>query len=314
MLYLIRPELKYFDTFKKAVAEYKNDTTAFCTIHPVQKMIDNIDDFEKYLTTLEAEEKGKNLPAGHVRSTTFWLMDDDEYIGTFLLRHELTDNLLKCGGHIAYQIAPSKRGKGYAKAGLKLLLAEAKKIGLDDVLLTCDEQNPASGKVMHAMMLEMGGRQAPTIYFQNKNNRRYWIKTTKRHDGKIRTSAMAVIQKNGKILACKGYDEIKGEHFYRLLGGGVDFFEKAEDALLREIKEEIGIDIIIKRRLDVVENLFEFNGKKGHEIIFLFEAELPEIYMNQDSFPLIEPQHEGSKAEFVDKSERIYPVIDWNVK
>ncbi len=51
MLYLIRPELKYFDTFKKAVAEYKNDTTAFCTIHPVQKMIDNIDDFEKYLTT-----------------------------------------------------------------------------------------------------------------------------------------------------------------------------------------------------------------------------------------------------------------------
>ena len=40
--------------------------------------------------------------------------------------------------------------------------------------------------------------------------------------------------------------------------------------------EEIGIDIIIKKFLGIAENIFVYEGKKGHEIVFFYEIEIPE--------------------------------------
>ena len=53
-------------------------------------------------------------------------------------------------GHIGYDIAPSFRGRGYGKQMLKFALIEAKKLGITKVLITANEDNYASRRVIEA--------------------------------------------------------------------------------------------------------------------------------------------------------------------
>lgn len=89
---------------------------------------------------------------------------------------------------------------------------------------------------------------------------------------KIRTLAICIFYHQGRILAAKGYDTLKDEIFYRPYGGGIEFGEKAEEALKREVYEETGYGIHDVTFIGVSENIFTFNGKPGHEIVFLFDA------------------------------------------
>ena len=65
-----------------------------------------------------------------------------------MIRHELNEFLLKIGGHIGYGVVPEKRRKGYATSMLQKSLSYAKNIPLDKVLITCDEDNFGSIKVI----------------------------------------------------------------------------------------------------------------------------------------------------------------------
>ncbi len=84
--------------------------------------------------------------------------------------------------------------------------------------------------------------------------------------------AMAVIQRpgDGALLVCEHAEP--GREFHRPLGGHVEFGEYAEAALHREIMEEIGQSLRDVRLLSVVENIFEWQGDRAHEIVFLFAA------------------------------------------
>ncbi len=90
----------------------------------------------------------------------------------------------------------------------------------------------------------------------------------------IRPIAICLFRKNGRILVAEGYDSVKGETFYRPLGGGIEFGERSEDALRREMREEINADVSALHYLGVLENIFVFNGKIGHEIVLVYEGEL----------------------------------------
>lgn len=310
MLKLVKPSSKYMDSALAGCQEYLSDTSAFQTIKPVADMIKQLKDNPvDYFYNLYKEECGQDLKPSHVPMTTFWLIDDKQYIGTFVLRHNLTEDLTQRGGHIAFQIVPSKLRQGYATDGLLLCLAEAFKLGLEQVLITCHENNIASYKTMQKVMLKMGGREIAPSKTDGHKNRRVWIKTQERHNGTIRPLALALITKDNKVLANKGYDYKKQEYFYRLPGGGIDFYEKAKDTLKRELKEENGIDVFVGTQLGVVENLFEFNGKKGHEIAIIFQAKLSDADMSKDKIPLLEPEFEGCCSEFVEinTENRIYP-------
>lgn len=86
-----------------------------------------------------------------MQDTTYlaWHNELDRLIGTINLRHNLNgDFIRKYGGHIGYAIHPDFWGQGYGSEMLKLGLVKAKDIGLDRVLITCEESNIASEKVI----------------------------------------------------------------------------------------------------------------------------------------------------------------------
>ena len=78
----------------------------------------------------------------------------------------------------------------------------------------------------------------------------------------------AVIRDNDRILLHKSKEDV----FYAIPGGRIEIGEDSKTALKREFLEEINAKINIKEMIGVVENFFEYNNKKYHEIMFLYEA------------------------------------------
>jgi|SRR5687767_11661015 len=93
---------------------------------------------------------------------------------------------------------------------------------------------------------------------------------------RIRALAICVFRRGDHILVFEGHDPVKGETFYRPLGGGIEFGEKSEDVVRRELKEEINVDVGEIRYLGTLENIFVFNGNSYHEIVLIYDGTLME--------------------------------------
>ena len=122
---------------------------------------------------LAQADETTEVPEGRVHCTYFWITDgpeeDREVVGFLALRHRLNAWLLEEGGHIGYGVRPSRRNRGHASAALKLALAAAADLGIDWVLVTCDEDNLGSRRTIE----RCGG-----AYEDSRNGkRRYWIAT-----------------------------------------------------------------------------------------------------------------------------------------
>lgn len=179
MIELIIPCEKYLKSVYEAIDEYQAAPLRF-SISDVRQMIEAAENnFTDYFQNLQNQSLGIGLKTGYVPSTTYWLVDRDKYIGTFTLRHHLTPNLEKIGGHIAYVIRPKERRKGYGYQGLKLCLKKAAEKGIKQVLITCDADNTASYGLIHKMMLEYGGYELEQIKIDNGFEKRTWVKTNK---------------------------------------------------------------------------------------------------------------------------------------
>jgi ADP-ribose pyrophosphatase YjhB (NUDIX family) len=88
----------------------------------------------------------------------------------------------------------------------------------------------------------------------------------------IRPRVICVFRRGDRILVSFGVDPRTGGRYARTLGGAIEFGERAEDAVRREMREELGADILNPRLLGVLENIFELLGQRHHEIIFVFDA------------------------------------------
>jgi len=90
---------------------------------------------------------------------------------------------------------------------------------------------------------------------------------------RIRVVAICLFARGNQILVAEGYDATKGSPFYRPLGGGVEFGESTQAALMREVREELGQEVKGLRLVGTLENLFELEGIQGHEIVFVYDGE-----------------------------------------
>lgn len=132
------------------------------------------EEFAVFLRRLESGAHEEGLPPRRVPQSVYWLVRDGRVLlGSSHLRHRLTPMLEHEGGHIGYVIRPSERGKGYATLLLSLTLEKAREMGLPGVLITCDDDNIASARVIE----KNGGQLLNKVVsrISGKQVRRYWI-------------------------------------------------------------------------------------------------------------------------------------------
>lgn len=131
--------------------------------------------FADYIRKLGMWETGVDLPEGFVPSTFLVGVAEGVIVGRVSIRHWLNDFLERIGGHVGYGVIPSCRRRGYATQMLKLALPVCASLGLPQVLLTCDEDNAGSIRVIETCGGVFDGMTASPELCVPK--RRYWIAT-----------------------------------------------------------------------------------------------------------------------------------------
>ena len=157
---LVDPNIKYIKSFKTYVNQYKERNDRFY----LGIYEEAFDSFSKYVTLLEDNAQGKNLPYGWSAYRTFWLEDKGEILAVIRIR----DKDVEYYGHIGYDVAPLYRKKGYGTKILELGLEKAKKMGLKKIILTCLDKNWASQKIIE----KNGGEMIKTI--ENDDGKIYY--------------------------------------------------------------------------------------------------------------------------------------------
>ncbi|MCC6895385.1 MAG: GNAT family N-acetyltransferase [Anaerolineae bacterium] len=159
----------YLDALREFHAENRN-------LEQDEMVMDQ--DFAGYIRYLEKQATDERRE-GLVPETYFWLVDGDLYIGRVSVRHSLNNRLLHFGGHIGYEIRPSQRRKGYCTLILQLGLVKARLLGITRALVTCDDDNIGSAKVIEAN----GGILENTVLLNHRPvaTRRYWIDISPPH-------------------------------------------------------------------------------------------------------------------------------------
>lgn len=169
---LIAPTTRLHESWLVARDEWGRGThQAGSGLHP-DDVVDTADGFEAWVRRLHREADTSVPPEqGRVHSSYFWIVEDGGYLGAIALRHVLNAFLLEAGGHIGYGVRPSARRRGLATWALAAVLPEAQALGLAEVLVTCDDTNTASRRVIEAN----GGVIEDIRDTPLGRTRRYWI-------------------------------------------------------------------------------------------------------------------------------------------
>lgn len=134
--------------------------------------VDTADGFAAWVQRLHRAADPSVPPAGgRVHATYWWVAEGETYLGAINLRHTLNDFLLRAAGHIGYGIRPSARGQGHATWALGAVLPHAGALGLDRVLVTCEDSNFASARTIE----NCGGVLEDVRDTELGRTRRYWI-------------------------------------------------------------------------------------------------------------------------------------------
>jgi predicted acetyltransferase len=149
MAFLTEPSERYQASYLDALQEFQAEGRH---LEPPLETI--AADFARFVQHLRERADRTKLKPGWVPGSDFWFIDGSDYIGRLSLRYELNEHLLQMGGHIGYEIRPSRRRQGYGKLILTYGLVQAKAFGLERVLLTCDQDNLGSRKIIESQ----GGR------------------------------------------------------------------------------------------------------------------------------------------------------------
>ena len=166
---LVKPDLSYADE----IIKYKEESLAESPIINGSAGLDRFSSIEIWFEELKKRSCEDTVPEGLVPSSTYLgVREKDNYIvGMIDIRHYLNEYLTQVGGHIGYGVRKTERNKGYAKQMLKLALEKCKELKIKKVLITCDEDNIASEKVI----LSANAKLEDIRNVDGENKKRFWI-------------------------------------------------------------------------------------------------------------------------------------------
>jgi predicted acetyltransferase len=177
MTSLVRPDVRLHRSWARAMAEFGSETIHGSGVwhrdvgEPLDLTQAGCAAFVERLRPYA--DPASELPDNLVHSDYYWITDgtgaDEEVVGFLALRHRLNAWLLEEGGHIGYSVRPSRRRQGHATRALALAVRRSAELGLDRVLVTCDEPNVGSARTIE----RNGGVYEDT----RKGKRRYWLDT-----------------------------------------------------------------------------------------------------------------------------------------
>ncbi len=162
---LVEPSLEWKEQHENYMEEWGLDRMV-----PSSMDLSGFNTYEEFLIALEDRATGKGpwVPSSHY----FLVNNVNQIVGMIDIRHELNEYLRTIGGHIGYGIRPSERNKGYASYLLKEALTKCKGLHINQVLITCNEDNIGSIKVI----LNNGGIEDDIFITEEGHmKRRFWI-------------------------------------------------------------------------------------------------------------------------------------------
>ena len=166
---LIKPDLSYADE----IIKYKEESLKENPLINGSAALNRFSSIEDWLEELNKRSCEDTVPEGLVPSSTYLgIREKDNYIvGMIDIRHYLNEYLTQVGGNIGYSVRKTERNKGYAKQMLKLALEKCKELKIKKVLITCDEDNIASEKVI----LSANAKFEDIRCIDGENIKRFWI-------------------------------------------------------------------------------------------------------------------------------------------
>ncbi|HEY9563530.1 MAG TPA: GNAT family N-acetyltransferase [Nocardioides sp.] len=171
---LVPPTTLVMDSFLEAMDEFVAEaTTDTQTAGWIEQFADSWRTpagFAAFVAEIRAQEVDEAaIPAHWVLTSTRWWIEGDTYLGRIALRQRLNEKLADAGGHIGYDVRRSARRRGHASGMLRAILPLAHSFGINPALVTCDDDNVASIRVIEST----GG----VLEDVRGTKRRYWVPT-----------------------------------------------------------------------------------------------------------------------------------------
>ena len=166
---LVKPNLSYADE----IIKYKEESLKESPLINGSAGLNRFSSIEDWLEELKKRSSEATVPEGLIPSSTYLgVREKDNYIvGMIDIRHYLNEYLTQVGGNIGYSVRKTERNKGYAKQMLKLALEKCRDLKMKKVLITCDEDNIASEKVI----LSANAKFEDIRCIDGENKKRFWI-------------------------------------------------------------------------------------------------------------------------------------------
>ncbi len=141
-LRLVPPAEDFKETFLRAMQEFQREGLAWWIGGDLELAAR---DFAAIVAKRRADAEPDD---DRIAKTHLWAISGGSFVGRVAIHHALCDALRVSGGHIGYDTLPSLRGRGVASEMLRQALPVARGLGLGEVLLTCDDANAASIRVI----------------------------------------------------------------------------------------------------------------------------------------------------------------------